>query len=335
MTVEKTEEVNQEAAEAEREAAIQAAFQQETARIAGVPEPEPKVEKAQEAEPEAPAVEEVQEVKEPSLAEQFAELRNENKQLRKLLDTTNGKFGQEIQHIKGRLGRDKPAQDNSPNLNDVFSRLNIDDPAFADLKTEFPELGGLFVTALKKALVREEAIKEQAAAEAKAPTTEKEIQQEEPAFEAPLGNAAVERMALESLQTKHPDFLEVAKFDAKEVAPGMMSVKWDDPKFGAWLDEMPNEYRESILVGGAVEKPTADQILRIADIMTEYKAQLKQESTEAPAEEKTQESKPKPKVDLQKALLPTSRQSNKVALTWEEQVEEAKNAELKRQMQGY
>ena len=334
MTVEKTEEVNQEAAEAERAAAIKAAFEEETARIAGVPEPEPKVEKAQEAEPETPAVEEAQEVKEPSLAEQFAELRNENKQLRKLLDTTNGRFGQDMQHIKRRLER-LPAQDSSPNLNDVFSRLNIDDPAFADLKTEFPELGGLFVTALKKALVKEEAIKEQAAAEAKAPTTEKEIQQEEPETEAPLGNAAVERMALESLQTKHPDFLEVAKFDAKEVAPGMMSVKWEDPKFGAWLDEMPNEYRESILVGGAVEKPTADQILRIADIMTEYKAQLKQESTEAPAEEKTQESKQKPKVDLQKTILPTSRQSNKVALTVEEQIEEAKNAEMLRISRGY
>lgn len=332
MTVEKTEEVNQEQAEAERAAAIQAAFEEETARIAGVPEPEPKAAEAQEAEPKAPAVEETQEVKEPSLAEQFAELRNENKQLRKLLDTTNGRFGQDMQHIKRRLER-LPAQDSSPNLNDVFSRLDIDDPAFADLKTEFPELGGLFVTALKKALVREEAIKEQAAAEVKATTTEKEIQQEEP--EAPLGSAAVERMALESLQTKHPDFLEVAKFDAKEVAPGMMSVKWEDPKFGAWLDEMPNEYRESILVGGAVEKPTADQILRIADIMTEYKAQLEQESNEAPAEVKTQESKPKPKVDLQKAILPTSRQSNKVALTVEEQIEEAKNAELLRISRGY
>lgn len=332
MTVEKTEEVNQEQAEAERAAAIQAAFEEETARIAGVPEPEPKAAEAQEAEPKAPAVEETQEVKEPSLAEQFAELRNENKQLRKLLDTTNGRFGQDMQHIKRRLER-LPAQDSSPNLNDVFSRLDIDDPAFADLKTEFPELGGLFVTALKKALVREEAIKEQAAAEVKATTTEKEIQQEEP--EAPLGSAAVERMALESLQTKHPDFLEVAKFDAKEVAPGMMSVKWEDPKFGAWLDEMPNEYRESILVGGAVEKPTADQILRIADIMTEYKAQLEQESNEAPAEVKTQESKPKPKVDLQKAILPTSRQSNKVALTVEEQIEEAKNAELLRIARGY
>lgn len=332
MTVEKTEEVNQEQAEAERAAAIQAAFEEETARIAGVPEPEPKAADAQEAEPKAPAVEETQEVKEPSLAEQFAELRNENKQLRKLLDTTNGRFGQDMQHIKRRLER-LPAQDASPNLNDVFSRLDIDDPAFADLKTEFPELGGLFVTALKKALVREEAIKEQAAAEVKATTTEKEIQQEEP--EAPLGSAAVERMALESLQTKHPDFLEVAKFDAKEVAPGMMSVKWEDPKFGAWLDEMPNEYRESILVGGAVEKPTADQILRIADIMTEYKAQREQESNEAPAEVKTQESKPKPKVDLQKAILPTSRQSNKVALTVEEQIEEAKNAELLRISRGY
>ena len=331
MATETTQEVNQEATEAEVQAAIQTAFEQETARIAGVPEPEPKVEEAQVTESPTPKVEQSQEVEEPSLADQLAEIRNENKQLRKLLDTTNGRFGQEVQFLKRRL--DSASAQPSPNLNDTFSRLNIDDPAFADLKTEFPELGGLFVTALKKALIKEEAIKEQAAAEVKATTTEREIQQEEP--EAPLGNAAVERMALESLQTKHPDFLEVAKFDAKEVAPGMMSVKWEDPKFGAWLDEMPNEYRESILVGGAVEKPTADQILRIADIMTEYKAQLNQESTESPAEEKTQESKPKPKVDLQKAILPTSRQSNKIALTVEEQIEEAKNAEMLRISRGY
>ncbi len=328
-----TEEIK-EATEAETQAAIQTAFEQETARIAGVPEPEPKAEQAQEVEPEAPAVE-TEEVKEPSLADQFAELRDENKQLRKLLDTTNGRYGQEIQHLKGRIER-LPAQQSSPNFNDAFSRLNIDDPAFADLKSEFPELGGLFVTALQKALIRAEAAKEQKAEVTKVADTEKQVQKQEeaPAFGEPRGNAAVERMAVESLQTKHPDFLEIAKFDAKEVAPGMMSVKWGDPKFGEWLDAMPNEYRESVLVGGAVDRPSADQILRIADIMTEYKAQLETGDTEEPAEQ-TQEDKPKPKVDLKKTLMPSSRQSNKIALTVEEQIEAARDAELKRVMTGY
>ena len=328
-----TEEIK-EATEAETQAAIQTAFEQETARIAGVPEPEPKEEQAQEVEPEAPAVE-TEEVKEPSLAEQFAQLRSENKQLRKAMDTTSGTHGQDIQWLKGRLER-LPAQQASPNLNEVFSRLNIDDPAFADLKSEFPELGGLFVTALQKALIREEAAKEQKAEVTKVADTEKQVQKQEeaPAFGEPRGNAAVERMAVESLQTKHPDFLEIAKFDAKEVAPGMMSVKWGDPKFGEWLDAMPNEYRESVLVGGAVDRPSADQILRIADIMTEYKAQLKTGDTEEPAEQ-TQEDKPKPKVDLKKTLMPSSRQSNKIALTVEEQIEAARDAELKRVMTGY
>lgn len=324
----------------EVDAIIEEATQNELARIAGVPEPEKQPDAevtAQKDEPktEQPAGEQNQEVQEPSLADQLSELRNENKQLRKLLDTTNGRLGQELQFIKRRLDQQPAAA--TPNLNEVFSRLNIDDPAFAELKTEFPELAGQFVTALNKALIRDEAAKQQQEAGVKLPTTEKETQQQDTRVtEQPeVNNPALDRMALDTLQTKHPDFLEVAHFSADQLAPGMVSVKWANQKFGEWLDTMPSDVKEAILIGGSVEQPSAAQILRISDIMTEYKAhQAKTNTTTDETAENKQESKPKPKVDLSRTLMPSSKQSNKVAMTDEEIIEAAKQAELKRVMNG-
>lgn len=320
---------------------IDTAAQQEMARIAGVPEPEPvaATTTAQNDEPnkEQPAEKEEQPpVEEPSLADQFNELRNENKQLRKLLDTTNGRLGQEVQFIKRRLDEAKAAP-TAPNLDDVFSRLNIEDPAFAELKAEFPELAGHFVTAFSKALTKKQ--EEQRASDGvKTTPAEKETQRQEAQVteqQQPANNPALDRMALDTLQTKHPDFLELAHFTADELAPGMLSVKWKDQSFGAWLDTMPSDVREAILIGGSVDTPSAEQILRISDIMTEYKAHQAKTTTKEPEEpEDKQEDKAKPKVDLKRTLLPTSRQSNKVAMTDEEIIEQAKANELKRIANG-
>lgn len=317
-------------------AIIEEAAQNELARIAGVPEPEkaPETTSAQKDEPEGQAGEESQEAKEPSLADQFNEIKEQNKQLRKLLDTTNGKFGQEIQFIKRRLEQ-QPASA-TPNFNEVFSRLNIDDPAFAELKTEFPELAGQFVTAFNKALTRGEAAKQQQEAGVNLPTADNETQQQSAqVIEQPASDPAIYEIAMDTLQTKHPDFLELARFSAEQLAPGMLSVKWSNPAFGAWLDTMPSDVKEAVLIGGSVEHPSAAQILRISNIMTEFKQHEAKADTTTEAETVTkQESKPKPKVDLNKTLMPSSRQSNKVALTDEEIIEAAKQAELKRVMNG-
>ena len=323
-------------------AIIEEAAQNELARIAGVPEPEktPDEQSAQKDEPknEQAAGEQNQEAKEPSLTEQFNEIKEQNRQLRKLLDTTNGKFGQEIQFIKRRLEQ-QPASA-APNLSDVFSRINIDDPAFAELKTEFPELAGQFVTAFNKALLGDAATKKQQEAGVDIPTTEKQTQQQEAQVtEQPASDPAIYEMAMDTLQTKHPDFLELAHFSADELAPGMVSVKWSNPNFGAWLDTMPSDVKEAVLIGGSVEHPTAAQILRISNIMTEYKEHEAKTgtATNGPADEvkeTKQETRPRPKVDLTKTLMPSSRQSNKVAMTDEEIIEAAKQAELKRVMNG-
>lgn len=315
-------------------AIIEEAAQNELARIAGVPEPEkaPETTSAP-SEPAGQTGEQTQEAKEPSLAEQINELREQNKQLRKHIDTTYGRHGQEVQFIKRRLEQ-APAQ-SAPNFNEVFSRLNIDDPAFAELKTEFPELAGQFVTALNKALIREEAAKQQQEAGVNLPTAENETQQEAPVTEQPASDPAIYEIAMDTLQTKHPDFLELAHFSAEQLAPGMVSVKWSNPAFGAWLDTMPSDVKEAVLIGGSVEHPSAAQILRISNIMTEFKQHEAKADTTTEAETVTkQESKPKPKVDLNKTLMPSSRQSNKVALTDEEIIEAAKQAELKRVMNG-
>jgi hypothetical protein len=143
-------------------------------------------------------------------------------------------------------------------------------------------------------------------------------------------------MALDTLQTKHPDFLELAHFSADELAPGMVSVKWKDKQFGDWLDTMPSDVKEAILIGGSVETPSASQILRISDIMTEYKQHIAgagEPATSEPEEVK-REVKTKPKVDLNRTLMPTSRQTGKVALSDEEIIEQAKQREMKRVMNG-
>lgn len=315
---------------------IEQSAQDELARIAGVPEPE-KAPDATPAQKDEPQVEQTagdtQEAKEPSLEDLVKELTENNKQLRKQLDTTNGKFGQEIQFIKRRLEQ-QPASA-TPNLSDVFSRINIDDPAFAELKTEFPELAGQFVTAFNKALIGDAATKQQQEAEVKPPATEKETQQEAQVTEQPTSDPALYEIAMDTLQTKHPDFLELAHFSADQLAPGMVSVKWSNPKFGAWLDTMPNDVKEAVLIGGSVEQPSAAQILRISNIMTEFKKhEAEAGATTDEVKETKQEVKPKPKVDLNKALMPQSRQSSKVTMTDDEIIEAAKQAELKRVMTG-
>lgn len=319
--------------EAEVQEIIDTAAQKEMARIAGVPEPETTTAaEPQEAEASAP-VEEIQEVKEPSLADQINEIKNENKLLRKLLDTTNGRLGQEVQFIKRRLDSSSQA---TPNLNDVFSRINIEDPAFAELKEEFPELAGQFVTALSRALTRQEA-EQKPVADVKTSDTGNETQRQETRVtEQTANNPALDRMALDTLQTKHPDFLELAHFSADELAPGMVSVKWKDKQFGDWLDTMPSDVKEAILVGGSVETPSASQILRISDIMTEYKQHIagEGEPTTTEPEVNKREIKQKPKVDLSRTLMPTSRQTGKVSLTDEEIIEQAKQREMKRVMNG-
>ncbi len=315
-------------------AIIDEAAQNEIARIAGVPEPEADTTKAPVSEPEEqkqPAEDKAEKVEELSLAEQVKELMEQNKQLRKHVDTTYGKHGQEVQFIKRRL--DQAPTQSAPNLNDVFSRLNIDDPAFAELKKEFPELAGHFVTAFQKALIREEATKQAPAIEAK-PTEETQQRQESQVTEQPSDPALYE-MALDTLKTKHPDFLDLAEFTTKKLATGIQSVKWKDPKFGEWLDTMPDDVREDILVGGSIAEPSAAQVLRISNIMTGYKKHAAEHTTETADEPEVIQNRPKPKVDLSKAILPSSRQSNKVAMTDEEIIEQAKNAELKKIAIGY
>lgn len=318
--------------EAEAQEIIDSAAQQEMARIAGVPEPETTASAEPQLEVETQA-EETQEVKEPSLAEQINEIRSENKQLRKLLDTTNGRLGQEVQFIKRRL--DAPSQ-TAPNLNEVFSRINIEDPAFSELMEEFPDLAGQFVTAFSKALTRQD-VEQKPAIESKPSDAGNETQwQETQLTELPTNNPALDRMALDTLQTKHPDFLELAHFSADELAPGMVSVKWKDKQFGDWLDTMPSDVREAILIGGSVETPSASQILRISDIMTEYKQHATDtsgDSTNEPEEIK-REVKPRPKVDLRRTLMPEGRQTGKVSLTDEEIIEQAKQKEMRRILNG-
>lgn len=317
--------------EANEQEIIEKATAAEMARIAGVTEPEVEPEPEATEEPEADAPEPEAEPKEPTVAEQFAEMRAENDKLKKALERTNGTYGSELQKLRSRLDA-TPAQPTT-DVNALFNRLNVEDPAFAELIEEFPELTGGFVKAFRKALIGDS---ETPSTPAAISTTHKVTEQQEPERRTVQDvDPSIARMALDTLQTKHPDFLTLAEFESKELAPGMVSVKWKDPNFGEWIDTMPDDVRESILVGGSVAVPSAAQILRIADIMTEYKSTVKPAPTDQDEQEPITAIKPKPKVDLQRTLMPNSRQkAGKVALTDEEIIEQAMRRTMREEMNG-
>lgn len=271
---------------------------------------EPPVIEEKEAEPQE-ATEVVEEVKPAATLENPNELKDRIFKLEKALDTTNGRYGQELHRLKTELAEVKQQRREvlrtiTPEQMKRVKELYSDDLAEA------------IATDWNNAL----AYTEPPAAEEKSYAKPVEAQ-EDPRIATM--QESVDRMAeqtrqvaLRELNREHPDWREIALFKPEEV-PGIGSViKWEDPNFGAWVGKQDAQTQDAVY--------NSTDIVQIAKILTAYKESGK---VAEPAK------KVDPQEKLKKALLPTGKKvGTHEALTDEEIVEQAMRAERKRIMTG-
>lgn len=271
----------------------------------------------------------------PSIEDRVNQLFDENQKLKRALSTTNGRYGSELQYLRSKI--DSLNSQSAPDLKAIFEGLSIDDPEFEGIRNDFPEFSEKIINGIKNSLVRNAAAKRGQEASDQTKESDRQVQQEESNRNFEVNqDPTVSRLALERLQNNHPDMLDIAGYDARQIAHGVVNVKWKNQEFGEWIESMPDDIRESILLGGSAEQPTAEQIFKINDVLTEYKKTLKPaESTNTETKQPVNDQR-RHKPDLNKALLPDGRQKGKsISITDEEKAEAAYQAELKKVMNGY
>lgn len=249
------------------------------------------------------------EAPEPSINDIIKELREDNARLRKTVDKTNGTYGNELQKLRTQLdtfSKSKPSQIK-------LDGLNIDNPAFAKIKEDYPELGQAIVDGMRQALTIEDLQQE----EEKEATTKVE-DSEEPAKTFDPFNV---ELAMRELRKDHPDFETVARFSVKQIAPGLNKVEWKDKNFGEFVEALEDDERNVVMHG---ESP--QEILKISEIISKYKqhSETSQTQKESPVVDTTI------KPDLRKAVLPTGKAPASTALTEDEIIKAAINREMKR-----
>lgn len=334
---------NQEASNEElRSTAIDNAMKSEMAKIMGAtietPSDKPDIQEVKE-----PATEESKDDKPAVLTmeEQIQEVIRENQKLKKSIDSTNGRYGSELQQLKAKLNEFQQLNTQASGLSGTsgidgrLANLTIDHPAFESLKEDYPELAAGLVTAFKKALSDNNTNQQ--------PKHDQVVNQQQEQRQAdPIVTQeyhTTKRLALDALQRQHPDFGNIAGFSMSQIAKGVSKIEWKDKEFGAWVESMPDDVRDTIINGGTEEDPAPQTILNVLDILTKYK----ETRPETPTENQTtgdignkkttvtQQIKP----DLSKSLLPSGRNhSGKVTLTRDEVIEAAKRAEMAKHMIG-
>lgn len=265
---------------------------------------------------EQPVNDEPQQQAAPSLEEMIAALNEENLRLRKAIDTTNGRYGNEIQKLRMQIeSSQKPS-----GLKNLLTNLDINHPAFEDIKSDFPELGERFLNGLRKAFAEPEQVIEQKKDEAVRQNLNVSEGQDSDQFNVEL--------AMDRLAEKHPDYENVAKFTAKQIAHGVTKIEWKNPEFGAFVESLDDDDRDVIING----KSPSD-ILKISRILTQFKESHSSQDAEQVEQRSTVKERIKP--DLNRSILPSGRnQSSRIAMTDDEIIEAAKKAEMKKQM-GY
>ncbi len=315
---EATSEVNEEQIDQQ----IADATARELANVAGISLPEKVVEEEPTVDDSATEDQEKQdepelEIKEeaPAWQSELERLRDENQKLRKNIDTTNGRFGNEIQKLNKRI-----ESLNQPNQRLKLDNLSPDNPAFQQLKTDYPELAQAFIESMRNALVYEE-VKEDVAPDLLAQPNSNasnaisdELRNIKEAYEFSV------QKARDELEETHEDWYQTAHFDLYDVAPGFTQVKWLNNDFGKFVESLCDDDRYVVMNG---ESP--QEILRISKILTQFK------NSSAPKETQL-DGKPiqKQKPNLLKATLPTGKAPASVGLTEDEQIEAAMRREMKR-----
>lgn len=239
----------------------------------------------------------------PSIDDIIKELREDNARLRRTVDKTNGTYGNELQKLRMQLDTFSKSKQSQIKLDG----LNIDNPAFAKIKEDYPELGQAIVDGMRQALTVED-LQQEEQQEAITEVSEESKKTFDP-FNVEL--------AMRELRKDHPDYENVARFSIKQIAPGLNKIEWKDKNFGEFVEALDDDDRNVVMHG---ESP--QEILRISEIISKYK----QHSTkkEAPVVDTTI------KPDLRKAVLPTGKAPASTALTEDEIIKAAMHREMKR-----
>lgn len=192
-----------------------------------------------------PANEEEPDEKQPTLEEKLAALEERNQKLQRALDTTNGRYGSELQNLKRQISQlTQPRQEQKPQ--EKKEELTIRPEDLESLREDYPEL------AEKQAQDLTRVLRKVVAGNGAVDTSEFEkkimqmLDEERQARVQDQEGRTKERINREirELKDAHPDFQEVAGFQDQN---GL--IKWNDMRFGNWVAAQPEEVQQEIING--------------------------------------------------------------------------------------
>ncbi len=275
-----------------------------------ISDPEPKVEEN----PEDNLLEETPqepEVTEPTEKEQLQAALDRIQKLERALDKTNGTYGNELNRLKNKLAEvESKKRDIAANITPAqFKRIreqygdDLADALIGDLTETFS------------------VSQEQPAQQSKEPEVDPRLDAMAQSTEQLAGQ--VRQMAITELTRIHPDWRNVAAWEAEEIDGVGSVIRWSDPAFGVWLNKQDTHTRNVVFA--------SDDINAVAEVLTKYKSENK------PADQTKPQTSTKEVIQkkLEKAVLPTGRRTGShELLTEEEIIEKARQEEQKRIMTG-
>lgn len=233
-------------------------------------------------------------------------------QLRRSLDTTNGRYGNELQQLREKV---KTLESLRSNAFDGLAPEKL-----KRLHADYPELAQLFAADLSDLHSVGETEKPQST-EPQAP-----VQPEDALTQDRIKRLENEQFnrSLQDLTTAHPDWKQIASYD-EEVVSGRTLIKWTDPQFGVWAQQQSLEVQDVIFNSS---DPT-----HLSAVISAYKQQA---GTQEETQSKVNTDKPVPrsKPNLEKAILPKGTKVSHSAVTDEEIINKAAQDEIKRNMVG-
>lgn len=257
----------------------------------------------------------------PTIDERIAAIVEENRQLRKGLESMNGTYGSELQALRSKVG--SMPDSNNNDLSFALAGLSIDNPAFEDLRENYPELGGLIIDGIKTALTANpDPLQQDAVAE---------VQEDVGAWWDVEINNRIEQItqdqnqlaldiAIDKFNEEHPDKKDL-EFEVQELARGATKIKWKNQAFGDWVESQPEDSRELLINGGN----TPAEVRGISQLLAEFK--------KSKASEQNRPKRDQIKPDLSRSILPNGRiQQGSAKMTEDEIIAAAAIEEMKRNM---
>lgn len=231
--------------------------------------------------------------------------------LRRALDTTNGRYGNELHQLKQTVKNLESRKDTALN--------GLTPEKLKRLYADYPEFAKLLVEDLSDIYSAEQPIKE--------PVQKETELQADPTLDrlSKLEQAQVTR-AINDLTAAHPDWKELASYDEVSVS-GRNVIQWTDPRFGIWVQNQSPEIQDVVFNG--------TDPMHLSAVITAYKQQNIKSVKDDEPDQQIKLDKQKPKPSLEKAILPQgAKLPNKSALTDEEIIEKAARDEMRRNMVG-